>query len=131
MQLPAPDSLPPAAATRSLSLPPPLAPSHEVRSSFLRKAATRPRRLSWAQHPDGSGGKGFATVIEYERSCVSVGADDYKRNLHALNALRRANAGQRLSFKMLVRQLDIAEGGEALACLPTGTSPRPGEEALW
>ena len=56
--------------------------------------------------------------------------DDYRKTLMALQDIRRRRdkeARPELSFAQLVTELDVEEGGEALACLvPRKVDPPPG-----
>lgn len=61
-------------------------------------------------------------VCEYEKADYegdTTSADDYKRNLRALDVIRRNYAPRRLSFHELIREFDWSDsGGQALSCLP-------------
>jgi len=77
------------------------------------------QRLRWSSHD-------VVDVVEYEKAGKDeidvMAACEYKRNLRAIDNLRRDPTCLGMSFKELVRQLDMAEGGEGLACLPSSSS---------
>ena len=56
-------------------------------------------------------------MVDAEDEVIAL---EYKSNLRALDNLRRDPSCARMPFKELVRQLDMADGGHCLSCLPSG-----------
>lgn len=109
------------AAVRPPSSP---APAEASAQPGQQRGSKPKRRLSWAE--------ASPKVVSFEKVEQSP-VVDYKANMLALQELRRARVREgkvALSFRSLVAELDISEGGEALsvlagmdAGLPTNSAP--------
>jgi len=82
-------------------------------SSGQGKPAQPGRRLRWTPGEV----RRVVVVARPEAVLLAEAKEDYKRNLQAISRLRRQHA-HGTPFRELVRALDRAEGGEALASLP-------------
>lgn len=109
-----PTAAPPAAAPPSSGACVPAGKSAlKGSSSGQGKPAEPGRRLRWTPGEV----QRVVVVARPEIAQLAEAKADYKRNLQAISQLRRQHA-HGTPFRELVRALDRAEGGEALASLP-------------
>ncbi|KAL1511804.1 hypothetical protein AB1Y20_005090 [Prymnesium parvum] len=112
-------------AVQRFEMSPAASPDLKARGGARREEKaeeTRARRAVWAAQL-------VLDVVTYEKNEERPPLD-YKANLAAIEQMRnerRAKGQRQLSFREYIRELDMAEGGEALSCL----SPGPPREETW
>jgi len=68
-------------------------------------------------------------VVEYPKEEAEPGSlnpsEDYKNNMRLLSEVRHNHWREELTFKQLVRALDMSQGGEGLSVLEDDTANQP------